>query len=275
MDVDTLHGRPADWVVVDCRFTLGAPDAGENAWQSGHIPGAAYAHLDRDLASPVTPRTGRHPLPERDAFQSFAGALGIGPDTQVVCYDDSGGAIAGRLWWLLRFFGHEHVAVLDGGFSAWTGAGLPVGDGRPDRAAGEFHTSGSAFQAVGVDQLREELAEGVCVLLDARSGERFRGEKEPIDPVAGRVPGARNRPFQWNLDDRGRFLPRTELRSQFETLLGPDAPQQVVHMCGSGVTACHNLLAMEHAGLTGSRLYVGSWSEWIHDPARPVATGDV
>ena len=284
-----------DLLIVDCRFDLGDPTAGYKAWAAAHLPGAHYAHLDHDLASPIGAATGRHPLPNPDRFIRFARSLGIGPETRVVCYDQGGGAIAGRLWWLLRYFGHASVAVLDGGFAAWEARSCPVDTNAPEATAGSaawearscpldtnapeatagsFHPHRVYAGAVNVETLQRELAVGACLLLDARSVERFRGDAEPVDAVAGHVPGACNRPFTDNLDAAGCFKSVNQLHDEFQTLLGDRDPTRVIHMCGSGVTACHNLLAMEHAGLPSSRLYVGSWSEWIRDPARPIATGN-
>lgn len=263
-----------DLLIVDCRFDLGDPTAGRKAWVVGHLPGAHYAHLDHDLAAPIGATTGRHPLPESDVFVRFARGLGIGPETRVVCYDQGGGAIAGRLWWLLRHFGHASVAVLDGGFAAWEARSHPLDSNASEATAGSFHPHRVYAGVVDVETLQRELAVGACLLLDARSGERFRGDAEPIDAAAGHVPGAFSRPFTDNLDSTGRCKSEKQLREEFLALLGDRDPTRVIHMCGSGVTACHNLLAMEHAGLPGSRLYVGSWSEWIRDPARPIATGD-
>lgn len=261
------------WVVIDCRFSLADPAAGERAYREGHIPGARYAHLDRDLAAPVTPASGRHPLPAPEWLAVELGVWGVAADSQVVAYDDAGGAFAARLWWLLRWLGHAAVAVLDGGLPRWRREGRPVSDALPSVTAVTFTPRVALVEAVGVEQLQRELAAGRSLVLDARAPVRFRGEVEPLDPVAGHVPGARNRPLQENLDGQACFLAADELRHQFHQLLGGTRPEQVVHMCGSGVTACHNLLAMEYAGLPGSRLYAGSWSEWIRDPARPVARG--
>lgn len=261
------------WVVVDCRFSLADPSAGERAYAEGHIPGARYAHLDRDLSSHITPTSGRHPLPDPPGLAARLGAWGIDSRTQVVAYDDAGGAFAARLWWLLRWLGHGAAAVLDGGIAAWTAAGGPLQSAAPTPRARSFQPRLQAGAWLDAAAVAAGLAEGTLRLVDARTQERFRGEVEPIDPVAGHVPGAINRPFQRNLAADGRFRPADELRAELEAAAGGGAPEAVVHMCGSGVTACHNLLAMEHAGLAGSRLYAGSWSEWIRDPARPVARG--
>ncbi|MBX3727093.1 MAG: sulfurtransferase [Xanthomonadales bacterium] len=266
-----------DLVVLDCRYALADANAGWQAYGRSHLPGARYAHLDTDLSDLGRSGLGRHPLPDPGVFAAICGRWGIGPDTDVACYDDAGGALAAaRAWWLLRSCGHRRVAVIDGGWAAWTGAGLPVADDKPPRKIGDLpmlpSTLGRACEEAGA--LAAALARGEILLLDARAGPRFRGEVEPIDARAGHVPGARNRPYSANLAADGGFLPAAELRRQFEALLQGRAPSQVVHMCGSGVTAVHNLLAMEHAGLHGSRLYAPSWSGWITDPARPVATGD-
>ena len=259
-------------VIVDTGFDLADPAAGERRYRESHLPGAHYLHLDRDLSSPKTDRNGRHPLPDRAAFARTVGALGIDPQTQVVCVDAHGGVYAARLWWLMRWLGHAQVSVLDGGIAAWQRAGgalvggadaIPGGPPYPER-----QPLVSSVDAEGVAR-RAPLA----MLLDARSGERFRGETEPIDPVAGHIPGAFQRFHKSNLGDDGAFKPSALLREEFTALLGGRPPAAVIHSCGSGVTACHNLLAMEHAGLAGSSLYPGSWSEWSADPARPIARG--
>lgn len=262
------------WVVIDCRYSLADAAAGERAYLQGHIPGARYAHLERDLAGPVTPDSGRHPLPEPTLLAATLGAWGVGADSQVVAYDDAAGAFAARLWWLLRWLGHEAVAVLDGGLPQWLREGRPLATTVPAPVITRFPVRAPLQQFIDLAQLQRELAQHRVLLMDARTPERFRGESEPIDSVAGHVPGACNRPLQNNLDAQACFLPADELKQQFMQQLGDVQPGLVVQMCGSGVTACHNLLAMEHAGLGGARLYAGSWSEWIRDPARPVAKGD-
>ena len=274
IDVATLHAHRDDptWIIVDCRFNLMEPEAGRRAYQAGHIPGARYAHLDEDLSSPITPTTGRHPLPDPAQLAARLGAWGIDDCIQVIAYDDMGGMLAAaRLWWLLRWLGHPAVAVLDGGWSAWQRAGLPA-------SVEPVVCQPKTFQAQPDDRSWLSTAQVMAlppeqVVLDARGAARYRGEVEPIDPVAGHIPGALNLPTEGHLQSDGHFLPASELRVRFQTVLGDRAPASVVHSCGSGVTACHNLLAMEAAGLVGSRLYAGSWSEWIRDPARPVATG--
>jgi thiosulfate/3-mercaptopyruvate sulfurtransferase len=264
-------GRP-DWVMLDCRFSLADTAAGERQYAAAHIPGARYAHLDRDLAGPITPETGRHPLPEPYPLAHRFAAWGIGPQTQVVAYDDTGGVFAARAWWLLRWLGHTQVAVLDGGWQAWQSQGLAVTAEIPVPTVAPFVAQPRRELWLSTGQVKDGLAMEEISLLDARAPERFRGEVEPIDPVAGHIPGAENRPFNLNLGADGRFLAPMQLREAFDPI-ARDTPH-LVHMCGSGVTACHNLLAMEIAGYRGSKLYPGSWSEWIKDPMRPVARGE-
>jgi thiosulfate/3-mercaptopyruvate sulfurtransferase len=276
VDVATLArelGR-ADWVVVDCRFTLTNAAAGRAAYDSGHIPGARYAHLDDDLARPPAAHEGRHPLPDPERFAATLGALGITAADTVVAYDEGSGAIAARLWWLLGWLGHERRAVLDGGFAAWQAAGLPV-EQRAQAFPPQRYEPRQAPRhdsVVATSEIERLVAAG-DLLVDARGAPRYRGEQEPIDPKAGHVPGARNRPFSANVTADGRFRPAAELRAELAELLGGRRPEQLVAMCGSGVTACQLLLAMEVAGLPGGRLYAGSWSEWIRDAARPIGTG--
>ena len=266
-----VSGRPL--VLLDAGFDLADPSAGERAFLGGHLPGARYVHLDRDLSGAKTGRNGRHPLPARATFAATAARWGIGADTQVVVYDAQGGMYAARLWWMLRWIGHAAVAVLDGGPSAWAGAGGLLSQATPATpdAAPEVPLRDGLSPALDGDALLARL--GRVRLIDARAGERFRGEVEPLDALAGHIPGASNRAFKDNLQSDGRFKPSPVLRAEFASLLGAVPPSQVVHQCGSGVTACHNLLAMEHAGLVGSMLYPGSWSEWSSDPTRPVARG--
>ena len=257
-------------IVLDCSFDLADPGAGERAYTAGHLPGALYVHLERDLSGAKTGANGRHPLPERTALAQRAGAWGLAPGVQAVCYDNQGMPQAARAWWLLRWLGHEAVAVLDGGPAAWVAAG-----GSLTREAGvaqqqpPYPALPPAMPTVETAELLAQL--GRRPVLDARAAERYRGETEPLDPVAGHIPGALNRFFKNNLQADGRFKPAATLRAEFEAL--HTAPAQLVHQCGSGVTACHNLLAMEHAGLAGSALYPGSWSEWCADAGRPVARG--
>jgi thiosulfate/3-mercaptopyruvate sulfurtransferase len=278
VDAQTLADalRHADWLVVDCRFDLADTGRGERHYRTGHIPGAVYAHLDRDLSGPLTHGSGRHPLPDPQRLAAWFGELGIGPETQVVAYDDAAGAMAVRLWWLLRWLGHDRVAVLDGGWAAWLDAGHPIDAGPPaPRRPLPFAVRPALAQVVTTARLREQVARGAedILLIDVRSPERFRGEQEPIDPVAGHVPGARNLPLTRNVDSDGRFRTPTELDALYRGVIGSRPPGEVAVMCGSGVTACHALLAMELAGLSGACLYAGSWSEWIQDPDAPIATG--
>ena len=276
IDPQTLyhHLDNPDWVVVDCRFNLADTGAGLTAYRTGHIPSARYAHLDDDLSSTITPTSGRHPLPDPDRLAATLSRWGIGNNSQVVAYDDVGGAMAGRLWWLLRWLGHERCAVLDGGLKHWQQAGLPLTDAEPESVTAEFTPKVDNRLWLSSEAVADSLEQNQALLIDARAPARFQGKTEPLDPVAGHVPGAINAPFDGNLDQQGRFRSPDELRQRFETLLAGKSPDQVLHMCGSGVTACHNLLAMEAAGLPGARLYAGSWSEWIRDPARPVARDD-
>ncbi|MDG4596346.1 MAG: sulfurtransferase [Candidatus Contendobacter sp.] len=274
IDAPTLHTHLNDpqWVIMDCRFSLMDTEAGRRAYRESHLPGARYAHLDEDLSSPITPATGRHPLPDPARLARKLGEWGIGPGTQVVAYDDMGGMLAAaRLWWLLRWLGHEAVAVLDGGFPAWQRAGLPLTAALPTVQPTLFH--GQPDDRLWLTTAQVLTLPPENVVLDARAAARFRGEMEPIDPVAGHIPGAVNLPTEGNLTAEVHFLSVAELRARFAAALGERPPTTVAHSCGSGVTACHNLLAMETAGLRGSRLYAGSWSEWIRDSARPVATG--
>ncbi|HRD95668.1 MAG TPA: sulfurtransferase [Rubrivivax sp.] len=271
-----MQAGGAPLVVLDCSFDLGDTSAGERAYAAGHLPGAHYAHLDRDLSGPKNGRNGRHPLPDRQALARVAGRWGVRPGVQVVSYDDQGLPYAARAWWLLRWLGHPGVAVLDGGRAAWLAAGgrlvtdLPVAPDAPPYPA----TITPGMPVITTPQLLASLArvqDGSLQLLDARAGERFRGEVEPLDPVAGHIPGATLRFFKDNLGADGRFKPAAQLHADF-TALGAGG-QTAVQQCGSGVTACHNLLAMLHAGLGISTLYAGSWSEWCSDAFRPVARG--
>ncbi len=261
----------SDLAVVDCRFSLVDPAAGESAYRESHVPGAVYAHLDRDLAGPARPGAGRHPWPAAENFRARLEQWGIAPGTQVVAYDDGDGAYAARLWFLLRDFGHQKVAVLDGGWKRWVSLGLPTETRVRPRLPTSYRGAFDATRLADSDEVRRHLASG-GLLLDARAPERFRGEAEPIDRAAGHVPGAVNRPFADNLVD-GRFKPPGQLADEYRALLAGRAPADTMVMCGSGVTACHLLLAMERAGLKGARLYTGSWSGWISDPARPIAAG--
>jgi thiosulfate/3-mercaptopyruvate sulfurtransferase len=269
------HTSDTDWVVLDCRFELARPEWGAGAYAQGHIPNAIYAHLDRDLSSPVTSTSGRHPLPLVEAFSTTLGRWGIDENVQVVAYDQSNGAHASRLWWLLRWVGHSRVAVLNGGFAAWQQDGQPVSKQPGVRQPRRFTPNRLQTGVVSTVELEKllaagQLATGQRPLIDARSADRFAGQNETIDPVAGHVPGASNHPFPHNLDALGRFLPPHVLRSKWLETLRGQAPAAAIAMCGSGVTACHNLLSLEVAGLPGAQLYAGSWSEWIRDAARPI-----
>jgi len=269
------HTGDTQWAVLDCRHDLSRPEWGAAAYAQGHIPNALYAHLDRDLAGPVTPTSGRHPLPAVEAFVATLGRWGIDENIQVVAYDQSNGAYASRLWWLLRWVGHARVAVLNGGFAAWQQAGLPVSQQAGVRQLRRFGVPPAPTGVVSTVELERllsagQLATGARALIDARAADRFAGRNETIDPVAGHIPGARNHPFAHNVDAQGRFLPAATLRSRWLQTLRGDTAATAIAMCGSGVTACHNLLALEVAGLPGAQLYAGSWSEWIRDAGRPV-----
>jgi thiosulfate/3-mercaptopyruvate sulfurtransferase len=257
-------------VVVDCRHNLAIPDGGEQAYRKGHIPGALFMHLDRHLSGPKTGNNGRHPLPDVNTLAATLGSFGIDASKQVVAYDQNAGMWASRLWWLLRWLGHSAVAVLDGGLDKWLAEGRALSVNSPEARSTRFVPAHP--QAVAsADEILRHLNDDELLVLDARAPERYRGDLEPIDPVAGHIPGARNRPYTENLGAQGMFKPAGLLRSEFQALLGEHPPSKVVHQCGSGVTACHSVLAMAVAGLAGSRLYPGSWSEWIADPARPIA----
>ncbi|KJV30261.1 3-mercaptopyruvate sulfurtransferase [Aquitalea magnusonii] len=262
---------PEHTVILDCRFQLTDPEYGSHAYEAGHIPGALYLNLDYHLSGVKTGSNGRHPLPDGQRLAVDLGAAGITADVQVVCYDDAGGMYAARAWMLLRWLGHAAVAVLDGGIQAWQQAGATLETDKKRHMPRRFPVKASLIETVDADQVLANLEEQDFVVVDARSPERFRGEGETMDPVGGHIPGARNRFFQHNLDGNGRFKDPATLRSEWEAVLAGISPEEIVHQCGSGVTACHNLLAMEHAGLTGSRLYPGSWSEWCSAPERPVA----
>lgn len=261
-------------LVIDVRHDLVDPPAGRRGYDAGHIPGAFFLSQDSDLAGPKDGTNGRHPLPARDTLSERLAGLGLSRETPLVAYDAQGGMYASRLWWLARWLGHARTAVLDGGLAAWQRAGFPVTTDVPAaRARGTFVASASLMPTADSAALLSNLTSPTLTVIDARAPERYRGETEPMDPVAGHIPGALNRPFAQNLRPDGTFKPAQVLRQEFETLLAGRAPAAVVNQCGSGVTACHNLIAMEYAGLSGAALYPGSWSEWCADPARPVATG--
>ncbi|MGE5467198.1 MAG: sulfurtransferase [Ignavibacteria bacterium] len=267
------HAGDPNWRIFDCRHDLRDTAYGEKAYAKEHIPGALFLHLDRDLSGTPDGRNGRHPLPDPEVFARRMAERGVGPDTQVVAYDNEGNAFAARLWWMLRWIGHEKVAVLDGGLAGWRRAKQPLTAEVPAIAAAQLPVRLSA-ETVDADFVLARLGKPEMLLLDARTEERFAGQNETLDPVGGHIPGAVNRFFMDNLDDAGvYFKSPQELREEFDALLAGRRPEAVVQQCGSGVTACHNILAMEAAGLAGSRLYPGSWSEWCADPSRPVATG--
>jgi thiosulfate/3-mercaptopyruvate sulfurtransferase len=269
------HVTDPNWVVIDCRHDLTKPDTGRDAYATGHIPGAGFAHLDTDLSDkrpgPKGEFRGRHPLPERDAFIETLRRWGVNDDSQVIAYDAQGGMFAARLWWMLRSVGHEAVAVLDGGLQAWQAQGGQVSSGQRSGPRGNISLRPSIVTSVTVDEVVANLSSQARTVIDARAPDRFRGENETLDPVGGHIPGAKNRFFKDNLQADGRFKPAEQLRAEFGGLIR--SPESGIMQCGSGATACHNLLAMEIAGLSGAALYPGSWSEWCADPARPVGTG--
>ncbi|MGZ8184905.1 MAG: sulfurtransferase [Methylobacter sp.] len=270
-DILHQHLNNSNWIIIDCRFSLTNTESGAKAYRRGHIPQARYAHLDKDLSSGTTAYTGRHPLPNFTVLSRKLGDWGIANHSQVVVYDDAGGAFAGRLCWLLRCLGHDHVALLDGGIKHWVQKGYKTTTILPIVKTTTFRPYLNDESWINSLQVQNNLARKSICLMDARSPERFQGEHELIDPVAGHIPGAINRPFQLNLDASGLFLSADDMSKQFKQLIGDKAPEYAVHMCGSGVTACHNVLAMEHAGLKGSKLYAGSWSEWIRNKNRAVS----
>jgi thiosulfate/3-mercaptopyruvate sulfurtransferase len=276
IDPTTVAAHLSDptWVVVDCRFDLGDSSAGERLYSEAHIPGARYAHLDRDLSCERTGTNGRHPMPLPAVMAERFGALGVAPGHQVVAYDADTGMYAARLWWMLRFMGHDAVAVLDGGLARWAREGNPMRGGREAVTAAAFVGAPRESWRLDVDSVMAGLGDPDRLLIDARAESRFRGEQETLDKRAGHVPGACSFFFQRNLADDKTFKSADELRAEWLARLAGTDPSHVVMYCGSGVTACHNLLAMEHASLTGARLFPGSWSEWSSDPNRPVATGD-
>lgn len=268
------HLHDPAWVVFDCRHDLMAPERGAELYAAGHLPGAFFAAVDTDLSGPKNGRNGRHPLPTPAAFAAFLESRGVTSSSHIVAYDDVGGQYAARLWWMTRWIGLSGAAVLDGGWSRWVAEGRPVESARPAPQRGSVvpHVDGSGLALV--DEVQRVVADARSgLVLDARAAERFRGEVEPLDPVAGHIPGALNRFFKANLNTDLTLRPAADLRADFKSLLGDTDASAVIHQCGSGITACANLLAMEVAGLKGSRLYAGSWSEWVADPARPVATG--
>jgi thiosulfate/3-mercaptopyruvate sulfurtransferase len=271
--VDELaeHYNRPDWVIVDCHFMLDDIEVGTRAYHREHIPGAVYAHLDRDLSGQIVPgKTSRHPLPDPDAFAAKLSSWGINGDTQVVAYDNRGGGIAVRLWWMLKWLGHDAAAVMDGSFSHWKAAGLPVTDEIPAPRSKRFVPNPRPELIASLEEVTKLGEHPELLLVDSRAPERYRGETEPIDPVAGHIPGAVNRFFMHNLGEDGRLLPVSGLNEIFSELTGGRNPEDVIFYCGSGVTSAHNILAMVHAGLGMPRIYPGSWSEWITDPGRPI-----
>lgn len=262
----------ASWRIFDCRHDLAKPEAGEQAYRTAHIPNAQFLHLDRDLSGSRTGKNGRHPLPDPSVLAATLAQCGVSNASQVVAYDDSGGMVAARLWWLLRWLGHEKVALLDGGLPHWRRAGYALTDSMPQVSPAVFNWR-LKEKSVDAAYVQTFVPRSDLVLIDARAPDRFRGENETLDPLAGHIPGAVNRFFKDNLVADGRFKPAAQLRREFDALLKRHPTENVVSYCGSGVSACHNLLALEIAGLSGARLYPGSWSEWCSDPQRAVATG--
>ncbi len=268
------HLGDSDWRIFDCRHDLQNTEYGAQAYVKGHIAGALFLHLDRDLSGEKNGRNGRHPLPDPTSFAAKMSACGVGPDTQVVAYDNEAGVFAARLWWMLRWLGHPKVAVLDGGLAAWRRAKQPLVAEVPQFPPARFEPRPQEQMLVDANFVMAVRGSPSALILDARSPERFSGEQETIDPVGGHIPGAVNRFYFDNLDDAGcYFKPAEELRTEYDQLLAGRSAETVIQQCGSGVTACHNILAMQLAGLSGSKLYAGSWSEWCADPSRPIATG--
>jgi thiosulfate/3-mercaptopyruvate sulfurtransferase len=267
------HIDDPDWIVFDCRFALNDTERGRRDYQRSHIPGAYYAHLDEDLSAPRRMDSGRHPLPDIEPFSDWLVQHGVGDNEQVVVYDDVGGSFAARLWWMLHWLGHEAVAVLDGGWQVWADAGYPVNQEASPSTRKVFTPRPDRSRWLDVNQVVAAMNTAAVLVIDARAAERYAGEVEPLDPVAGHIPGSNNLYHMMNLGEDRRFQSPATLRARFTALLQGYDANAVVHSCGSGVSACHNLLAMEIAGLSGSRLYPGSWSEWITDPQRPIAVG--
>jgi thiosulfate/3-mercaptopyruvate sulfurtransferase len=267
------HLDHSSWLIADCRYNLKDEEWGHPRYVAGHVPGAVFVNLAHDLAGPRTGTNGRHPLPSPEVMATTFGRLGVGDDTQVVAYDQDSGAYASRLWWMLRYMGHDAVAVLDGGFAAWIRAGGPAGSGEEQHAPAVFTPRLRKEMRVTVDEAGRLVGNPNVMFVDARSPERFDGQPDPLDNVYGHIPGARNRFYKDNLAGDGTMRPADALRADFERVLGDRSADQVVMYCGSGITACQNLLAMEHAGLRGMKLFAGSWSEWESDPKRPVETG--
>jgi thiosulfate/3-mercaptopyruvate sulfurtransferase len=271
IDVETLakNLEMLDWVIVDCRFSLADTAVGYQNYQAAHIPGAVYAHLDDDLSGPPVTDHGRHPLPTPQRLAQLFSRLGIDEMSQVVAYDDAGGMIAARLWWMLRYMGHDGVAVLDGGWQAWQAAEMPTQSGIEKNEAAQFSGRPKPKWVVTLNEVADQP-----LLIDARGPERYRGEIEPLDPQPGHIPGAQNLPYEKQLDEHGRFRSNDEMKAELTAVLGGKSGEAATFYCGSGVSACLNLLAMAHVGLGNGRLYVGSWSEWSSDPERPIAVGE-
>jgi thiosulfate/3-mercaptopyruvate sulfurtransferase len=267
------HLNDPKWVLIDCRFDLADKEWGAEEYEVLHIPGAVFADLEKDICGPVMPTSGRHPLPEPKEFIAAMQRLGVNNDSQVVVYDTTGGGMACRLWWQLKFYGHHNVALLNGGLPKWLTEGRDTTDGVESNPTGDFTGTPDNKMMVTTDEVKAMLGSSLHLIIDARAPERFRGEVEPIDAVAGRIPGAVNRFYNDNLDKTGQFLPADNLKEAFETLLSDLKSQDAVAYCGSGTTGCHNLVAMAYAGLPMPRLYVGSWSEWIRDESNPVGRG--
>lgn len=273
-DLAAVQNSGAALMLLDCSFELTDLEAGQRAYAAGHVPGARYLHLEHALSAEKTGRNGRHPLPSRERFARTMAALGLHAGTQVVAYDNAGGMFAARLWWMLRWAGHPAVAVLDGGIAGWKAAGHPLSTDAPAALpAGNFGLAPSLVATVSYEEVKANIDAQGRLVLDARAPDRFRGENETMDPVGGHIPGARNRLFKDNLGPDGRFKSAIQLRQEFDAITGGRPAPQLINQCGSGVTACHNLLAMEVAGLPGAALYPGSWSEWSAQPGAPIATG--
>ena len=266
------HLADPAWAIVDCRFSLADPERGRRDYALAHITGAVYAHLDEDLAGPIIPGvTGRHPLPAVDSAAEKFSAWGIDDRVQVVIYDDAGGAFAARLWWIMRWLGHDAVAVLDGGWPKWKSEGHETREGMAIRSSRRFVPRPRSDLLISTEEVESKLQDAGCKLFDSRTAERYRGENETIDPIAGHIPGAINAPYPDNLNPDGTLRSQEELRQRFAALLGDTPADHSTFYCGSGVTAAHNILALKHVGLDNAKLYAGSWSEWITDPNRPIA----
>lgn len=274
VDAFQQHFNPTTWALIDCSFDLSRPDWGENQYLSGHIPNAIYAHLNLDLSATPTSNSGRHPLPSKDQVIDAFSRWGISSQTQVIAYDQADGSIAARLWWLLRYHGHHSVAILDGGFAAWLQADFTPQAGPSSPVPSTFIPKLNASLMADHDFVKKRFGDPAWLFVDARTPQRYRGEIEPIDPVAGRIPGSVNRYYGENLDANGRYKSPGKLHAEWASILQGHDPKQVILYCGSGVTSCANLVAMEHAGLHGSLLYPGSWSQWITDPDLPISTGE-